>query len=100
MIVKGVASYGDRTRTSSSAWASFASTMAASVVASTILKDPAVFKEWPDYNEGESNLSETKLTVSFLGEKHLKLEFRVNKVLPIMSRKWQRKRLGIYLALL
>lgn len=63
MIIKGVASYGDPTQSSSSEWASFASTMAASVVASTILNDPAVFKEWPHYNKGESHLSETKLVV-------------------------------------
>ena len=54
VIVKGVASYFDQSQSASSEWMSFASAMAASVVAK-MLNDPAVFREWPHYNKGESH---------------------------------------------
>ena len=54
VIVKGVTSYFNQTQSPTSEWMSFASTMAASIVAST-LKDPAVFLKWPHYNEGKSH---------------------------------------------
>ena len=55
VIVKGVSSYFDETQSPTSEWMSFASTMAASVVAST-LKDPLVFLKWPHSdNEGKSH---------------------------------------------
>ncbi|XP_015749997.1 PREDICTED: uncharacterized protein LOC107329850 [Acropora digitifera] len=50
VIVKGVASYFDQSQSATSEWMSFASAMAASVVAK-MLKDPAVFQEWRHYNQ-------------------------------------------------
>ena len=52
-IVKGVASYGDLSQSSTKDWASFASTMAASLVAS-VLKDDVVFREWQHAGQGKS----------------------------------------------
>ena len=52
VIVKGVASYFHQSQSATSEWMSFASAMAASVVAK-MLKDPAVFQEWPHYNQGK-----------------------------------------------
>ena len=54
VIVKGVASYFHQSQSATSEWMSFASTMAASVVAK-ILNDPAVFREWPHCNQGKSH---------------------------------------------
>ncbi|XP_044165140.1 uncharacterized protein LOC114973480 [Acropora millepora] len=50
VVVKGVASYFHQSRSATSEWLSFASTMAASVVAK-MLSDPTVFREWPHYNQ-------------------------------------------------
>ncbi|XP_068738756.1 NLR family CARD domain-containing protein 3-like [Montipora capricornis] len=55
VVVKGVASFVNQTQPSGSEWMSFASTMAASVVAKMI-SDPAVFKDWPHCNQGASNI--------------------------------------------
>ncbi|XP_015748406.1 PREDICTED: uncharacterized protein LOC107328182 isoform X1 [Acropora digitifera] len=52
VIVKGVASYFHQRQSATSEWMSFASTMAASVVAK-MLSDPTVFREWPHYNQVE-----------------------------------------------
>ena len=52
MVVKGVASFVNQTQQSRSEWMSFASTMAASVVAN-MLNDPVVFQEWPHCNQGK-----------------------------------------------
>ena len=52
MIIKGIAGYGDLSQSSSHDWASFASTMAASVAAN-ILSDPVIFQAWPHYNPGK-----------------------------------------------
>ena len=54
VIVKGVASYFNQSQSASSEWMSFASSIAASVVAK-MLNDPTVFKEWPHYNQGKSD---------------------------------------------
>ena len=54
-IVKGVASYFHQSQSATAKWMSFASAMAASVVAK-MLKDPGVFKEWPHNNKGKSHL--------------------------------------------
>ncbi|XP_044167299.1 NLR family CARD domain-containing protein 3-like [Acropora millepora] len=54
VVVKGVARFVNETQLSSSEWMSFASTMAASVVAK-MLNDPVVFQEWPHCNQGTSN---------------------------------------------
>ena len=54
MIVKGVASYFHQSQSATAEWMSFASAMAASVVAK-MLKDPAVFQEWQHYNQGKSH---------------------------------------------
>ncbi|XP_068717831.1 NLR family CARD domain-containing protein 3-like isoform X2 [Montipora capricornis] len=54
VVVKGVASFVNQTQQSRSEWMSFASTMAASVVAKMV-NDPVVFQEWPHCNEGTSN---------------------------------------------
>ena len=52
VVVKGVASFVNQTQLSRSDWMSFASTMAASVVAK-MLNNPAVFQEWPHCNQGK-----------------------------------------------
>ncbi|XP_068673041.1 NLR family CARD domain-containing protein 3-like isoform X3 [Montipora foliosa] len=54
VVVKGVASFVNQTQLSRSEWMSFASTMAASVVAK-MLNDPVVFQEWPHCNQGTIN---------------------------------------------
>ena len=54
VIVKGVASYFHQSQSAASEGMSFASAMAASVVAK-MLNDPAVFREWPHDNQGESH---------------------------------------------
>ena len=54
VIVKGVASYFHQSQSATSEWMSFASAMAASVVAK-MLNDPAVFREWPHCNQGKSH---------------------------------------------
>ena len=52
--MKGVASYFHQSQSANSEWMSFASAMAASVVAK-MLNDPTVFQEWPHYNQGKSH---------------------------------------------
>ena len=52
MVVKGVARFVNEIQLSRSKWMSFASTMAASVVAK-MLNDPVVFQEWPHCKEGK-----------------------------------------------
>ena len=54
LIVKGVASYFHQSQSATDKWKSFASAMAASVVAK-MLNDPTVFQEWPHYNQGKSH---------------------------------------------
>ena len=49
LIVKGVASHFYERKSVADEWKSFASTMAASVVAK-MLNDPTVFLEWPHFN--------------------------------------------------
>ncbi|XP_068738348.1 protein NLRC3-like isoform X2 [Montipora capricornis] len=53
VVVKGVAHFVNQTELSRSEWMSFASTMAASVVAK-MLNDPVVFQEWPHCNQDAS----------------------------------------------
>ena len=50
--MKGVASYFGQSQSATSEWMSFASCMAASVVAK-MLNDATVFREWPHYNQGK-----------------------------------------------
>ncbi|XP_068679896.1 NLR family CARD domain-containing protein 3-like [Montipora foliosa] len=50
VVVKGVARFVNETQLSRSEWMSFASSMAASVVAK-MLNDPVVFQEWPHCNQ-------------------------------------------------
>ncbi|XP_044164936.1 uncharacterized protein LOC122948903 [Acropora millepora] len=57
LIVKGVASYFNQSQSATDEWKSFASAMAASVVAK-MLNDPTVFQEWPRYNQADSDISE------------------------------------------
>jgi len=54
VIVKGVARYFYQGQSATSEWMSFASTMAASVVAK-MLNDPTVFQKWAHYNQGNSH---------------------------------------------
>ncbi|XP_074628449.1 uncharacterized protein LOC141886248 isoform X8 [Acropora palmata] len=61
VIVKGVTSYFNQTKSSTSGWMAFASTMAASIVAS-MLKDPVVFQKWSHYSQGYRKFSEARLT--------------------------------------
>ncbi|XP_068753915.1 protein NLRC3-like isoform X2 [Montipora capricornis] len=53
VVVKGVAHFVNQTHLPRSEWMSFASTMAASVVAK-MLNDPVVFQEWPHCNQDAS----------------------------------------------
>ncbi|XP_068753925.1 nucleotide-binding oligomerization domain-containing protein 2-like [Montipora capricornis] len=53
VVVKGVAHFVNQTQLSRSEWMSFASTMAASVVAK-MLNHPVVFQEWPHCNQDAS----------------------------------------------
>ena len=55
LIVKGIADYADGSQLPSESWSSFASVMAASLVAH-ILSEPCVFHLWPHY-QGYSSLS-------------------------------------------
>ena len=50
--MKGVASYFHQRKSATDEWKSFASAMAASVVAK-MLDDPSVFLEWPHFNHGK-----------------------------------------------
>ena len=54
--MKGVASYFHQSQPATSEWMSFASTMAACVVAK-MLNDPTVFLEWPHYKQGKPRAS-------------------------------------------
>ena len=49
-----MANYFYQSQSATSEWMSFASTMAASVVAK-MLGDPTVFQDWPHYNQGKSD---------------------------------------------
>ncbi|XP_015753075.1 PREDICTED: uncharacterized protein LOC107332842 isoform X7 [Acropora digitifera] len=60
VIVKGVTSYFNQTKPSTSGWMSFASTMAASIVAS-MLKDPVVFQKWSHYSQEYTERSQARL---------------------------------------
>ena len=55
LIVKGITDYADGSQLPSESWSSFASVMAASLVAH-ILSEPCVFHPWPHY-QGYSSLS-------------------------------------------
>ncbi|XP_015754485.1 PREDICTED: uncharacterized protein LOC107334098 isoform X2 [Acropora digitifera] len=54
VIVKGVARYFHQSQSATSEWMSFASSMAASVVAKMLI-DPTVFQKWRHYNQGTSH---------------------------------------------
>ena len=51
VVVKGIRGYADGSQSPGDEWGVFASVMAASVV-SNILRNPAIFQEWPHYNQG------------------------------------------------
>ena len=53
VVVKGIKDYADGSRSPSTEWGSFASVMAASVVAN-ILSDAVIFEDWPHYNPGNA----------------------------------------------
>ena len=52
--MKGVASYFHQSLSATSEWMSFASTMAASVVAK-VLNDLTVVRDWQHYNQDKSH---------------------------------------------
>ena len=64
VIVKGVASYFHQSQPATSEWTSFASSMAASVVAK-VLNDLTVFLECPHYNQGKPRASLKKAEMKF-----------------------------------
>ncbi|XP_067018457.1 uncharacterized protein [Acropora muricata] len=66
VIVKGVASYFHQSQSAADEWMSFASAMAASVVAK-MLKDPAVFREWRHYNQETSTVQHQAVAANYLG---------------------------------
>ena len=51
VVVKGIKDYADASQSSSDEWGTFASVMAASVVAN-ILSDAIIFEDWPHYDPG------------------------------------------------
>ena len=53
-MVKGIKDYADGSQSSSDEWGTFASVMAASVVAN-ILSDAVIFEDWPHYNPGNAS---------------------------------------------
>ena len=53
VLVKGIKDYADGSRSSSVEWGTFASVMAASVVAN-ILRDAVIFEDWPHYDPGNA----------------------------------------------
>ena len=53
VVVKGIKDYADGSR-SNDEWGTFASVMAASVVAN-ILSDAVIFEDWPHYNPGNAS---------------------------------------------
>ena len=53
VVVKGIKDYADGSQSSSVEWGTFASVMAASVVAN-ILSDAVIFEHWPHYNPGNA----------------------------------------------
>ena len=53
-MVKGIKDYADGSRSSSDEWGTFASVMAASVVAN-ILSYAIIFEDWPHYNPGNAS---------------------------------------------
>ncbi|XP_068700177.1 NLR family CARD domain-containing protein 3-like isoform X2 [Montipora foliosa] len=63
VVVKGVASFVNQAQLSRSEWMSFASTMAASVVAK-MLNNPVVFEEWPHCNQDILKKLETDVASS------------------------------------
>ena len=48
IVIKGVSDFADGNKSKTNHWRSFASVMAASLVAHTI-KDPVAFKSWPHF---------------------------------------------------
>ena len=54
VVVKGIKDYADGSQSSSDEWGTFASVMAASVVAN-ILSDAVIFEDWPHYNPGNAS---------------------------------------------
>ena len=52
-MVKGIKDHADGSQSSSDEWGTFASVMAASVVAN-ILSDAFIFEHWPHYNPGSA----------------------------------------------
>ena len=53
-MVKGIKDYADGSQSSHDEWGTFASVMAASVVAN-ILSDAVIFEDWPHYNPGSAS---------------------------------------------
>ena len=54
VVVKGIKDYVDGSQSSNDEWGTFASVMAASVVAN-ILSDAVIFEDWPHYNTGNAS---------------------------------------------
>ena len=53
VVVKGIKDYADGSQSSNDEWGTFASVMAASVVAN-ILSYAIIFEDWPHYNPGNA----------------------------------------------
>ena len=56
VVVKGIKDYADGSQSSYDEWRTFASVMAASVVAN-ILSDDVIFKDWPHCNPGNASFA-------------------------------------------
>jgi len=54
VVVKGIKDYADGSQSSNDEWGTFASVMAASVVAN-ILSDAVIFEDWPHYDPGNAS---------------------------------------------
>ena len=66
-MVKGIKDYTDGRQSASDEWGTFASVMAASVVAN-ILSDAVIFEDWPHYNPGDALCPISALSSFLLNE--------------------------------
>ena len=67
VVVKGIKDYTDGSQSSNDEWRTFASVMAASVVAN-ILSDAVIFKDWPHCNPGNASFAIPSLSPAMLGD--------------------------------
>ena len=69
-MVKGIKDYADGSQSSNDEWGTFASVMAASVVAN-ILSDAVIFEDWPHYNPGNASSTIPSLSLLHLNKPNI-----------------------------